>query len=163
MGWLAPGFLLGALAIALPVWLHLLKRSASQPRKFSSLMLFEPQQRSTTRRRRIDHWLLLLLRVAVLLLLAAAFAEPYVRGHLPGSAPEKLLVLAIDDSFSMRAGTRLADAQREALALIAAKPRDTQAQVVAAGFARRCAHRAGAGFRRAGGGHSRHYRDRCAR
>ena len=86
MGWLAPGFLLGALAIAVPVWLHLLKRSASLPRQFSSLMLFEPQQRSTTRRRRIDHWLLLLLRVAVLVLMAAAFAQPYVRGHLPGCA-----------------------------------------------------------------------------
>ena len=47
MGWLAPGFLLGALAIGVPIWLHLLKRSASRPRQFSSLMLFEPQQRST--------------------------------------------------------------------------------------------------------------------
>jgi Aerotolerance regulator N-terminal len=133
MGWLAPGFLLGALAIAVPVWLHLLKRSASRPRQFSSLMLFEPQQRSTTRRRRIDHWLLLLLRVAVLLLIAAAFAEPYVRGHLPGAAPEKLLVLAVDDSFSMRAGTRMEDARRAALAVVAAKSRDTRAQVVALG------------------------------
>ncbi|MEJ0005786.1 MAG: BatA domain-containing protein [Steroidobacteraceae bacterium] len=133
MGWLAPGFLLGALTIAVPVWLHLLKRSASRPQQFSSLMLFEPQQRSTTRRRRIDHWLLLLLRVAVLLLIAAAFAEPIVRGHLPGTAPEKLLVLAVDDSFSMSAGTRLADARRAALAVVAAKARDTQAQVVALG------------------------------
>ncbi len=133
MGWLAPGFLVGALAIGVPLWLHLLKRSASQPKKFSSLMLFEPQRRSTTRRRRIDHWLLLLLRVAVLLLLAAAFAEPYVRGHLPGTAPAKLLVLAVDASASMRAGTRLADARREALTVLAAKPRDTQAQVVALG------------------------------
>jgi hypothetical protein len=133
MGWLVPGFLLGALAVAVPVWLHLLKRSASQPRKFSSLMLFEPQRRSTTRRRRIDHWLLLLLRIAVLLVLAAAFAEPYVRGHLPGTAPPKLLVLAVDTSASMRAGTRMADARRDALAVVAAKPRDTQAQVVALG------------------------------
>ncbi|HTY92518.1 MAG TPA: BatA domain-containing protein [Steroidobacteraceae bacterium] len=133
MGWLAPGFLLGALGIAVPVWLHLLKRSASRPQQFSSLMLFEAQRRSTTRRRRIDHWPLLLLRVAVLLALAAAFAEPYVRGHLPGTAPEKLLVLAVDHSFSMRAGTRLADAQREALAVLAGKPRDRQAQVVALG------------------------------
>lgn len=133
MGWLAPGFLLGALAIGVPVWLHLLKRSASRPQQFSSLMLFEPQLRSTTRRRRIDHWLLLLLRVAVLLLLAAAFAEPYVRGHLPGTAPEKLLVLAVDDSYSMRAGTRLADARRAALAVVAAKARDTPGQVVALG------------------------------
>jgi len=133
MGWLAPGFLLGALAIAVPVWLHLLKRSSSQPRQFSSLMLFEPQTRSTTRRRRIDHWLLLLLRIAVLLLLAAAFAEPFVRGHLPGAAPEKLLVLAVDDSYSMRAGTRLEEARREALAIVAAKARDTRAQIVALG------------------------------
>src|SRR5580698_3813851 len=133
MGWLVPGFLLGALAVAVPVWLHLLKRSASQPKKFSSLMLFEPQRRSTTRRRRIDHWLLLLLRVAVLLVLAAAFAEPYVRGHLAGAAPAKLLVLAVDTSASMRAGTRMADARRDALAVVAAKPRDTQAQVVALG------------------------------
>src|SRR5580658_7005642 len=133
MGWLAPGFLLGALTIAVPVWLHLLKQSASRPRQFSSLMLFEPQRRSTTRRRRIDHWLLLLLRIAVLLLLAAAFAEPFVRGHLPGTAPEKLLVLALDDSFSMHAGTRMEEARREALKVVAAKPRDTQAQVVALG------------------------------
>jgi hypothetical protein len=133
MGWLAPGFLLGALTIAVPVWLHLLKQSASRPRQFSSLMLFEPQRRSTTRRRRIDHWLLLLLRIAVLLLLAAAFAEPFVRGHLPGTAPEKLLVLALDDSYSMHAGTRMEDARREALKVVAAKPRDTQAQVVALG------------------------------
>jgi hypothetical protein len=133
MGWLAPGFLVGALAIAVPVWLHLLKRSASQPRQFSSLMLFEPQVRSTTRRRRIDHWLLLLLRIAVLLLVAAAFAEPYVRGHLPGTVPERLLVLVVDDSFSMRVGTRLEDARRAALAIVAAKPLNTQAQVVALG------------------------------
>ncbi len=133
MGWLAPGFLLGAFAIAVPVWLHLLKRSASQPKKFSSLMLFEPQRRSTTRRRRIDHWLLLLLRVAVLLVLAAAFAEPFMRGQLPGTAPAKLLVLAVDDSASMQAGTRMADARRDALAVVAAKPRDTQAQVVTLG------------------------------
>jgi Aerotolerance regulator N-terminal len=133
MGWLAPGFLLGALTIAVPVWLHLLKRSASRPRQFSSLMLFEAQERSTTRRRRVDHWLLLLLRIALLLLLAAAFAEPYVRGSLPGAAPEKLLLLAVDDSFSMRAGTRMADARREALAVVAAKPRDTRAQVMALG------------------------------
>jgi hypothetical protein len=133
MGVLAPGFLLGALAIAVPLWLHLLRRSASLPRPFSSLMLFEPQQRTMTRRRRIDHWLLLLLRIAVLLLIAAAFAEPYVRGHLPGAAPARLLVLAVDDSFSMSAGTRLEDARRAALAVVSAKPPDMRAQVVALG------------------------------
>ena len=69
----------------------------------------------------------------MLLVLAAAFAEPYVRGHLPGSAPPKLLVLAVDVSASMRAGTRMADARRDALAVVAAKARDTQAQVVALG------------------------------
>ncbi len=133
MGWLAPGFLLGTLAVVLPVWLHLLRRSASRQRQFSSLMLFEPQQRTTTRRRRLDHWPLLLLRIVVLVAAAVAFAEPYVRGDLPGTPPPKLLVLAVDHSFSMRAGTRLADAREAALSVIAAKPRDTPAQVVALG------------------------------
>ena len=131
MGWLAPGFLLGLLGVALPVWLHLLRRSASTPRPFSSLMLFEPQQRSTTRRRRIAHWALLLLRVLLIALLAAAFAEPWLRAPVTVGTPERLLVLVVDDSFSMRAGTRMADAQRAALAVLNARGREDRAQVVA--------------------------------
>jgi hypothetical protein len=133
MGFLAPAFLVGALAVGLPVYLHLLRRNTSPPRPFSSLMFFELRQQSATRRRRLRYWVLLALRMAVVLLLVLAFAEPYFNEISAGAAPEKLLLVVVDNSFSMRAGTRLADARREALAVLAAKrPRD-RAQVLELG------------------------------
>ena len=133
MGFLAPGFLLGALAMGLPVYLHLLRRSTSTPQPFSSLMLFEARQQSATQRRRLRYRLLLALRLAVVLLLAFAFAEPYVSQLLPGTASDKLLLVAVDNSFSMRSGTRLGDAKREALAVLSARPPTDRAQVLVVG------------------------------
>lgn len=131
MGFIAPAFLAGALAIGLPLYLHLLRRHSSEPLPFSSLMFFEPREESAVRRRRLRYWLLLALRLAVLLLLALAFAQPYVMRLAAGIAAPKLRVLVIDDSLSMRAGTRLADAKREALAVIASKHAAESAQVLA--------------------------------
>lgn len=131
MGFLAPGFLVGLAAIGLPLYLHLLRRQSGTQRFFSSLMFLEPREESAVRRRRLQHWVLLALRIAVLGFVAIAFAEPYIERLGAAEPPEKRLVLAVDDSFSMRAGGRLAEAKREALALLAARrPRD-RAQVLA--------------------------------
>ena len=133
MGFLAPAFLAGIVAVGLPLYLHLLRRNTSTPLPFSSLMLFELRQQNTTRRRRLRYWLLLALRLAVVLLLVLAFAEPYVDRFVVGAAPDKLQWVVVDNSFSMRAGTRLADAKRAALAFLSTRsPRD-RAQVVALG------------------------------
>jgi hypothetical protein len=131
MGFLAPGFLVGALAIGLPIYLHLLRRHASTPQPFSSLMFFEPRQQSAVRRRRLRYWLLLALRLAVVLLVALAFAEPYVPRLTAGVAPDKLLLLVVDHSFSMRADGRLAEAKRAALAVLTGKRSRDSAQVLA--------------------------------
>lgn len=133
MGFLAPGFLLGALAIGVPLYLHLLRRNTSVPLPFSSLMFFERRPQTAVRRRRLRYWLLLALRLAVLLLLALAFAEPYLSHAIAGVAPEKLLLVAIDDSFSMRAGTRLEEARRQALEVLAGRRSGDRAQVIALG------------------------------
>ena len=130
MGFLAPAFLLGAVTVGLPVYLHLLRRNTSNPQPFSSLMLFEPRQQSTTRRRRLRYWLLLSLRLALLLLLVLTFAEPYVKELLPGGAANKLVLVAVDDSFSMRTGTRLEEAKREALTVLAGRRPGDRAQVL---------------------------------
>ena len=47
VGFLAPAFLFGALAVGVPLYLHLLRRNTSTPLPFSSLMFFErrPQSR----------------------------------------------------------------------------------------------------------------------
>jgi Aerotolerance regulator N-terminal/von Willebrand factor type A domain len=133
MGFLAPGFLLGALAVGVPLYLHLLRRNTSTPLPFSSLMFFERRPQTAVQRRRLRYWLLLALRLAVLLLLALAFAEPYLSRAIAGVAPEKLLLIVIDDSFSMRAGMRLQAARRQALELLEQRRSADRAQVIALG------------------------------
>jgi hypothetical protein len=133
MGFLAPAFLLGILGVGLPLYLHLLRRQSGSQRFFSSLMFLEPREESAVRRRRLRYWLLLALRCAVLIVAALAFAEPYFWRSGAGIPPERLVVLAIDDSFSMRAGGRLAEAKREALAVLAARRARDRAQVLSLG------------------------------
>ena len=78
MGFLAPWFLAGAVAIGLPFWIHLLRQYRSTPHPFSSLMFFERRTQSSIKHRRLRYLLLLSLRVALLLLIALAFANPFV-------------------------------------------------------------------------------------
>ena len=100
MSFLYPAFLLGALAIAIPIVLHLLRRDVAPEVPFSAVRLLRRNPVEQTRRRRLRDWLLLAARVAALLLLAAAFARPYLNAGLDG-AP--LLVIAVDRSYSMGA------------------------------------------------------------
>src|SRR5437660_12462047 len=103
MGFLTPWFLAGALAVGLPVWLHLLKQHKTTPLPFSSLMFFERRTQSSIKHRRLRYLLLFALRTALVALLAFAFARPFVNSATVASARGgKLLVLVIDDSFSMR-------------------------------------------------------------
>ena len=133
MGFLAPAFLFGAVAVGLPLYLHLLRRNTSTPLPFSSLMLFELRPPNATQRKRLRYWLLLALRLALVLLLALAFAEPYVSNLVAGARGDKLLLVVVDNSFSMRAGTRLADARSAALSVLSGRnPRD-RAQVLELG------------------------------
>ncbi len=133
MGLLAPWFLAGAAAVALPVYLHLLRRHRSDPRPFSSLMFFERRTQSSIKHRRLRYLLLLSLRVALLLLLALAFADPFIRRPTASAAANKLLLLVIDNSFSMRAGSRLADARGEALSVLASRGPTGRAEVMTLG------------------------------
>ena len=115
MGFLAPWFLAGLAALGVPVFVHLLRRHVTIPRPVSSLMFFERGTQSSTRHRRLRYLLLFALRLALLLLLVLAFANPFVR-RSAAEANGRLLLIVLDNSFSMRAGTRLADAKQQALA-----------------------------------------------
>src|SRR3984893_902036 len=133
MGLLAPWFLGGIAAIGIPLYLHLLRRHSATPRPFSSLIFFERRTQSSIRHRRLRYLLLLSLRLALLVLLVLAFADPFVNRAAATSAANNLLVLAIDNSVSMRAGSRLADAKREAMAVLDAHRSAERIQVAALG------------------------------
>ena len=137
MGFLAPWFLAGLLAVGLPVYVHLLRKQTTVPRPVSSLMFFEQGTQSSVRHRRLRYLLLFALRTLLVLLLALAFARPFFR-HKSVQASDKLLLVAVDDSFSMNAAagsgiTRLDEAKRGALEVLSHKAGGQKAQVIALG------------------------------
>jgi len=133
MGFLAPWFLAGIAAVGLPIWIHLLKRHKTDPRLFPSLMFFEKREMSSVKHRRLEHILLFTLRALMLILLALLFANPFIKRDPSAIGGKKVLVIAVDHSFSMRAADHLSKAKDEALSLIAGLKPGDQAQVVALG------------------------------
>jgi hypothetical protein len=104
MSLLAPLFLAGALAIGLPIALHLLRKKTREPVSFPSLRFLGPQIIRDEQQHRIRRLLVLLLRCLIIGLIALAFARPFFGG---GSNREgRLAVLLVDNSFSMQTGDR---------------------------------------------------------
>ena len=121
MSFLAPLFILGALAIAAPIVFHLIRRTSKEKIPFSSLMFLVPTPPRVTRKSRLENILLLLLRCAVLGLLALAFARPFLRnplnaGQAKGAATRT--VVLIDTSASMRRENLFDEARARAVEII---------------------------------------------
>src|SRR5450432_2870679 len=95
-------------------------------------MLYESRVVSSTKHKRLDHILLLSLRLLLLALLILAFANPFINRNAAALASNRLVLLVVDNSFSMRAGTRLADAKDAAMGVLASKG-PARAQVAAFG------------------------------
>lgn len=120
MSFLAPLFLLGALAVGLPVVFHLIRRTTRERNVFSSLMFLLPSPPRLTRRSRLEHLLLLLLRCAALCLLTLGFARPFFRQAVPpppGNRGQRVLFL-VDTSASMRRANLWSDARAKVDALL---------------------------------------------
>jgi hypothetical protein len=114
---LAPLFLIGATAAAIPIVLHLLRREPEARVKFAVVRLLRRAPVEHTERRHVRDLLLLALRVTALLLLAMAFARPFFasRGALESAG---VTLVALDTSLSLSAPGRFERARelaREAI------------------------------------------------
>jgi hypothetical protein len=134
MGFLAPWFFAGALAVGLPVWLHLLRKHKTTPQPFSSLMFFEKRIQSSIKHRRLRYLVLFTLRTLLVLLIVLAFTKPYVTQRLlPLSRSNQVTVLAIDNSLSMRTSGLLDQAKQAAKSVVSGLHPGERAQVIAFG------------------------------
>lgn len=127
MGFLAPLFLAGLLAVGLPLWLHRFARDTRTKQPFASLMLLEQSQIQQSREHTLKYWLLLALRILLLFLIALTFAQPVLPWRTPPleAQDRKLHVIVMDTSLSMQQGDHWQKAVEKAQALLGAmKPAD---------------------------------------
>ncbi len=106
MTFLNPLVLLGLLAAAIPVLLHLLSLRKLRTIEFSTLRFIKELQRTRIRRLKLRQILLLILRTLLIVLIVLAFSRPTVKGSLIGGVTTEAkssAVILIDDSFSMTA------------------------------------------------------------
>ena len=136
MGFLSPWFLGGLAALGLPVYIHLLRQYKQTPLPFSSLMFFERRTQSSIKHRRLKYLLLFALRCLFVLLLVLAFARPFVKSSVAASLTSgKRVIIALDNSFSMRQGDHFAQAKKDALAAVSSLGEADRGQVVTFGGA----------------------------
>lgn len=117
LSFLSPLFLLGALAVALPIALHLFRRRTEKVVPFAAVRLIHGIPVEEQSRRRLRELVLLALRVSALLLLALAFARPYFVGA-EGRFSGPMTVVAIDTSMSMSGRGQFEEARRLARAAV---------------------------------------------
>jgi Aerotolerance regulator N-terminal/von Willebrand factor type A domain len=119
MSLLSPLFLLGLGALAVPVIVHLVRRTRAPQVDFPSLMFVRRVPQRTIRRKRLHNLLLLALRALAIVLAVLAFARPF----LPGSGAEAMQrdrsnVILVDTSLTMRQGGRFEKARTRALGIV---------------------------------------------
>ncbi|MEM8737311.1 MAG: VWA domain-containing protein [Planctomycetota bacterium] len=116
MALLLPLYLAGALAIGVPIAIHLRNRPQGDVYAFSTLRFLLRSEFRSDRRHSLMRYILLALRVLALAALVLAFAQPW--WGTPGPPAEASVVVVIDVSASMRSGSAWEEAKDEAQRVI---------------------------------------------
>src|SRR5689334_3738860 len=132
MNFLAPAFLAGLAAIAVPVIIHLIHRERRVVVEFPSLMFLQRIPYRSVRRQKLRHLLLLALRCAALALLVMAFARPFFARHTAAvtTSGAKEVVVLLDRSASMAYGDRWSRAQSAARRMVRALSASDRATLI---------------------------------
>lgn len=118
MTFLNPFLLLGLVAAAIPILLHLLNLRKLRTIEFSTLHFLKELQKTKIRRLKIKQLLLLLLRTLLVLLVVLAFARPTLTGTFAANAGGKArtsAVILFDDSYSMSASNERGEYRKQAI------------------------------------------------
>lgn len=133
MAFLTPLFLLGLLAAAIPIAIHLIRKEKPPKMVFSTLRFLKNTSRKLVLFQQIQQWLLLLLRAAVIALIVVAFARPLFDSNIANlvdAEPESAVIL-IDSSMSMRYGQRFEQAREAAQDVVAGLSAGDEVAVIA--------------------------------
>ncbi|MDQ6830752.1 MAG: BatA domain-containing protein, partial [Gemmatimonadota bacterium] len=96
---LAPAWMLGALAAAVPLLIHLMRRRIGTQVEFPAVRYLVRAEREHSRKLRLRNLLLMILRVLAVLFVAGAAARPVARVGSGGHAPTSMAIV-LDNSLS---------------------------------------------------------------
>ena len=117
MGFLFPGFLVGLVALGVPVVIHLLELRRPQRVRFTNTGVIREVELVANRQRKVRHWAVLAARVAGLAALVLMFCQPFWGRETAVNRPETAVGVLVDGSLSMRAqgaaGRSLLDEAKE--------------------------------------------------
>jgi hypothetical protein len=134
MAFLAPLFFFGVLAVAVPIFVHLIQRERKNVVEFPSLMFVRRVPFESVERRRIHNWPLLLLRIAAMIAVVAAFARPFIQVDPVTAAASatgaREVIILLDRSASMGYGDRFSRGQAEARRIVDGLSGDDRATLV---------------------------------
>ena len=120
MVFLTPLFLIGLLAVLIPVAIHLIRREKPPRVMFSTIRFLKKTSKKLVLFQHLQQIALLLLRAAVIVLLVLAFARPLFNqsvARLLDADPQSAVIL-LDLSMSMRWQDNFDQAKAEALAVV---------------------------------------------
>jgi aerotolerance regulator-like protein/VWA domain-containing protein len=133
MGFLAPLFLGGLAALAIPVLIHLINRERKEVVAFPSLMFLQKIPYKSVRRQKLRHILLLALRCLAIIIVVSAFARPFLHRNTPPSVAAggaREVVVLLDRSYSMGYADRWTRAQDDVRRVAASLTPSDRATVV---------------------------------
>lgn len=132
MQFLAPWMLVGVLTAAVPVVLHLLRRSKPVVVPWAAMSFLRKSMRETSRKIRFRDLLLLLCRMAVLILLALALSRPTLSSLPATGGIDAVLLVDVSQSMATQEGpsSRMEQAIRAANALLDRLPSGSSARLL---------------------------------
>lgn len=129
LSFLNPWFWLGALALAMPVWLHLRRKRETNLMQFSTLRFLEESPQARRSPWRLREVLLFALRALALLALVGAFAWPYLQGASTAPVRESRVYI-LDNTLSHQANSGFAEDRQQILRELSHAGPDVQLGVV---------------------------------
>lgn len=122
MNFLFPTFLLGLIAIAIPIIIHLFNFRKYKKVYFTNVQFLKELKQESDSKSKLKELLILLMRILAIICIVMAFAQPYLKGNSTANQGQKSVSVYIDNSFSMeginKKGTLLENAKTYASEIV---------------------------------------------
>jgi hypothetical protein len=138
MNFLFPEFLIGLVAISIPIIIHLFNFRKYKKVYFTNVQFLKELKQESDSKSKLKELLILASRILAITSLVIAFAQPYILNDVKIKKGEKAISIYIDNSFSMESenkkGTLLENAKKLATEIASTLKESDKLQIITNDF-----------------------------